>query len=51
MQRFGLKMLLTSLTIGRSSSPRIRGMQFATAILTLVMFAVVGLYIWAHGGY
>ena len=51
MQRFALKMLLTSLTVGRSSSRRIRGVQVATAVLTLVLLAIVGLYIWAHGGY
>jgi len=51
MQRFVLKMLLTSLTVGRSSSRRIRGMQVVTTVLTLVLLAIVGLYIWAHGGY
>jgi len=50
MQKFALKMLLTSLTVGQSSSPRIRGVQVVTAVLTLVLLAVVGLYIWAHGG-
>jgi hypothetical protein len=50
MQKFALKMLLTSLTVGRSSSRRIRGVQVVTAALTLVLLAVVGLYIWAHGG-
>lgn len=51
MPRFALKMLLTSLTVGRSSSRPIRSMQLATAVLTLVLLAVVGLYVWAHGGY
>ena len=51
MPRFALKMLLTSLAIGRSSSRRISGIQVATAALTLVLLAVVGLYIWVHGGY
>jgi hypothetical protein len=51
MQRFALKMLLTSLTVGRSSSRRIRGVQVVTTVLTLVLLAIVGLYIWAHGGY
>ena len=50
MQKFALKMLLTSLTVGRSSSRRISGVQVATAVLTLVLLATVGLYIWAHGG-
>jgi hypothetical protein len=50
MQRFALKMLLTSLTVRRSSSRRIRGVQVVTAALTLVMLATVGLYIWVHGG-
>lgn len=51
MQRFALKMLLTSLTVGRSPSRRIRGVQVVTTVLTLVLLATVGLYIWAHGGY
>ncbi len=50
MQKFALKMLLTGLTVGRSSSRRIRGIQFVTAVLTLFLLATVGLYIWAHGG-
>ncbi len=50
MPKFALKMLLTSLTVGRSSSRRIRGVQVVTAILTIFMLATVGLYIWAHGG-
>jgi hypothetical protein len=50
MQKFALKMLLTSLTVGRSSSRRIRGVQVVTAVLTLFLLATVGLYIWAHGG-
>jgi hypothetical protein len=51
MQKFALKMLLTSLTVGRSSSRRVRGLQVVTYVLTLVLLATVGLYIWAHGGY
>jgi hypothetical protein len=51
MQKFALKMLLTSLAVRRSSSQRIRGIQFVTTVLTLVLLATVGLYIWAHGGY
>ena len=50
MPKFALKMLLTSLTIGRSSSRRISGLQAATAVITLFMLATVGLYIWRHGG-
>lgn len=51
MQKFALKMLLTSLTIGRSPSRRIRGVQVVTTVLTLFLLVAVGLYIWAHGGY
>ena len=51
MQKFALKMLLTSLTVSRSSSRRIRGVQVVTAVLTLFLLVTVGLYIWAHGGY
>jgi hypothetical protein len=50
VQKFALKMLLTSLTVGQSPSRRIRGVQVATAALTLVLLAAVGLYIRAHGG-
>jgi hypothetical protein len=50
MQKFALKMLLTSLTVSRSPSRRIRGMQVVTAVLTLFLLATVGLYLWAHGG-
>jgi hypothetical protein len=51
MQKFALKMLLTSLTIGRSSSRRIRSAQVVTSVLTLILLAAVGRYIWTHGGY
>jgi len=51
MQKFALKMLLTSLTIGRGSSRRVRSVQVVTSVLTLVLLVVVGLYIWSHGGY
>ena len=51
MPKFALKMLLTSLTIGRSSSRRVRSMQVVTSVLTLFLLVVVGLYIWSHGGY
>jgi hypothetical protein len=51
MQKFALKMLLTSLTVGRSSSRRVRGVQVVTAVLTLFLLVTVGLYIWAHGGH
>jgi hypothetical protein len=50
MQKFALKMLLTGLTVGRSSSRQIRGMQFVTADLIPFLLATVGLYVWAHGG-
>jgi hypothetical protein len=51
MQKFALKMLLTNLTVGRSSSRRTRGVQVVTSLLTLFLLAAVGLYIWTHGGY
>ena len=51
MQKFALKMLLTSLAIGRRSSRRIRSVQVVTSVLTVILLAVVGLYIWSHGGY
>jgi|WetSurMetagenome_2_1015567.scaffolds.fasta_scaffold779688_3 hypothetical protein len=50
MPKFALKMLLTSLTIGRSSSKRVRGIQVVTSILTLILLAAVALYVWTHGG-
>jgi hypothetical protein len=50
MQKFALKMLLTSLAVGRSSSRRIRGVQVVTAVLTLFLLATIGLYIWTRGG-
>ena len=50
MPKFVLKMLLTSLTIWRSPSRRISGLQAATAVLMLFMLATVGLYVWRHGG-
>ena len=51
MQKFALKMLLTSLTIGRGSSRRARRVQVVTSVLTLILLVVIGLYIWSHGGY
>jgi hypothetical protein len=50
MQKFALKMLLTGLTVGRSSSRQIRGIQFVTADLIPFLLTTVGLYVWAHGG-
>jgi len=50
MPKFALKMLLTRLSVGRSSSRQISGLQAAAAVLTLFMLATVGLYIWRHGG-
>jgi hypothetical protein len=50
MQKIALKMLLTGLTVGRSSSRQIRGIQFVTADLIPFLLATVGLYVWAHGG-
>ncbi len=50
MPKIALKMLLTSLTIGRGYSRRISGLQAASAVLMLFMLATVGLYVWRHGG-
>jgi hypothetical protein len=50
LQKFALKMLLTSLTVRRRSG-RIRGVEVVTTFLTLALLVSVGFYIWAHGGY
>ncbi len=50
LQKFALKMLLTSLTVRRRSG-RIRGVEVVTTLLTLALLVAVGVYIWAHGGY
>ncbi len=50
MQKFALKMLLTSMVLNRRSK-RVDGAQFVASLLTLVAIISVGLYIWAHGSY
>ena len=50
MQKFALKLLLTSLAIKRRSK-RIDGAQFVASLLTLVVLVAVGLYIWSRGPY
>jgi hypothetical protein len=49
MPRFALKLLLTNLMIRHATSRRIGNVQAVTALLTFVLLACVGLYIWAHG--
>lgn len=48
MPRFALKMLLTSLTLRRRSG-RIKGVEVATTLLTLLVLISVGIYIFARG--
>ena len=50
MQKFVLKLLLTSLVFRRGSK-RIEGAQLVASLLTLVVIISVGLYVWAHGLY
>jgi hypothetical protein len=50
MQKFALKLLLTSL-IARRGSKRINGAHFAASLLTLILIFWIGLYIWLHGQY
>ena len=50
MQKFVLKLLLTSLVFRRKSR-RLGGAQFVASILTLVVIASVGIYVWARGPY
>jgi hypothetical protein len=50
MQKFALKLLLTSLIVRRGSK-RVDGAQFAALLLTLVGIVLVGLYIWSHDQY
>ena len=47
MQKFILKLLLTSLVFRRGSK-RIEGAQLVASLLTLVVIISVGLYVWAH---
>jgi len=49
MQKFALKMLLTSLVF-RGRSKRIRGIQVATTLITLVVLVSVGIYLFVRGG-
>jgi hypothetical protein len=50
MQKFALKLLLTSLIVRRGSK-RIDGAQLATSLLSMVVIVVAGLYVWSHGQY
>jgi hypothetical protein len=50
MQKFALRLLLTSLIVRRGSK-RIDGAQLAASLLTLVVIVLVGLYMWSHGEY
>jgi len=50
MQKFALKLLLTSLVVRRRSK-RIDGAQLAASLVTLVVIVSVGLYVWTHGPY
>jgi hypothetical protein len=50
MQKFALKLLLTSLIVRRGSK-RVDGAQLAASLLTLVGIVLVGLYIWSHDQY
>jgi hypothetical protein len=50
MQKFALKLLLTSLIVRRGSK-RIDGAQLAAPLLTLAVIILVGLYVWSHGQY
>jgi hypothetical protein len=50
MQKFALKMLLTSLLVRRGSK-RIDGAQLAASLLMVVVTVLVGLYVWSHGQY
>ena len=50
MQKFALKLLLTSLVFRRRSK-HTEGAQFVATLLTLVVIVVAGLYAWTHGPY
>ena len=50
MQKFALKMLLTSLIVRRGSK-RFDGAQLAASLLMLVAIVLVGLYVWSRGQY
>ena len=50
MHKFALRFLLTSL-IAQRGSKRIDGVQLAASLLTLLVIALVGLYMWSHGQY
>jgi hypothetical protein len=50
MQKFALKLLLTSLIVRRGSK-RIDGAQLAASLLSMVVIVVAGLYVWSHGQY
>lgn len=50
MQKFALKLLLTNLLVRRGSK-RGDGAQFVASLLTLLLIASVGIYLWVHGPY
>jgi hypothetical protein len=50
MQKFAIKLLMTSLIIRRGSK-RIDGAELAASLLMLVVIVLVGLYMWSQGQY
>jgi hypothetical protein len=50
MQKFVLKLLLTSLVFRRKSK-RVDGTQVVASVVILVLIASVGIYVWARGPY
>jgi hypothetical protein len=50
MQKFALKLLLTSLIVRRGSK-RVDGAQLGASLLTLVVIVLIGLYMWSHDQY
>jgi hypothetical protein len=50
MQKFALKLLLTSLIVRRGSK-RVDGAQLAASLLTLVGIVLIGIYMWSHDQY
>jgi hypothetical protein len=47
MQRFAIRLLLTSL-LSRRSSKRLDGMQVITSLMTAALILFVGLYAWTR---
>ena len=50
MQKFALKLLLTSLMFRRRSN-RLDGAQLVAWLLTTAVIVFVGIYLWVHGPY